>query len=219
MGNVIATLFSVGHAHGVGGKQPDGRKEDPPTWVIGTDKRFHYEKEGHATPAPNAYGMPPSGLGRQVAGRYHTQPFATFCTSGRTHMRKVWISQEHQKIDMHGSDSPGPVVYQLKTTMGKQDESVIPSPASWVFGSAKRTDVEPGKHSPGPAAYGLPQSVGPQPDSRKPRAATPARPRKLASPYPPHSLTPPLTPPLPSPARNRTSPRTTAPTPAGLSTT
>ena len=96
-----------------------------------------------------------------------------FGTAERKHVKKVWISQAHQKTDMHGMGSPGPATYALKSTMGKQDESVIPNPPTWVFGSAKRTDVEPGKHSPGPAAYALPQSVGPQVDSRKPRAATP----------------------------------------------
>ena len=65
-------------------------------------------------------------------------------------MRKVWISQEHMKLDMFGMDSPGPAVaYQIPGTMGKQVHSTAESPAAWVFGSAKRTEVEPGRQSSG----------------------------------------------------------------------
>jgi hypothetical protein len=162
------------------GPQPDSRKSRGPTFGFGTSLRFRIRDKEAKTdgrfgnnPSPAHYDPPPASVGPQVLGRFRSEPRMGFGTAERKHVKKVWISQAHQKTDMHGVGSPGPATYALKSTMGKQDESVIPNPPTWVFGSSKRTDVEAGKLSPGPAAYALPQSVGPQVDSRKPRAATP----------------------------------------------
>lgn len=165
----------------VGGKQPDGRKPDPPTWGFGTAQRFRpksapLKPDGHAgnNPGPGAYSMPPASVGPQVLARHSTAPLMGFGTAERKNMRKVWISQTHQKLDMHGYDSPGPAAgYEIASTMGKQVHSTAESPPAWAFSSTARTQVEPGRVGPGPAGYTLPQSVGAQPDSRKPRAATP----------------------------------------------
>ena len=164
----------------VGGKQPDGRKGDPPVWTFGSDKRFRIRKDGakpdgHAgnNPGPGHYDRPPASVGPQVLGRFKSEPLMGFGTAERKHVRKVWISQEHMRLDMHGMDSPGPAApYTLASTMGKQVHSTAESPAAWVFGSSSRAKDDPGRHSPGPN-YTLPQSVGPQPDSRKPGAPNP----------------------------------------------
>ena len=96
---------------------------------------------------------PPASVGPQVLGRFHSAPSMGFGTAGRKEVRKVWISQEHQKIDMHGFDSPGPgAPYVMKSTMGKQESSAMASPPAWVIGSAARAKDEPGRFSPGPAA-------------------------------------------------------------------
>ena len=111
-------------------------------------------------------------MGPQVLGRFETAPHAGFGTAERKNVRKVWISQAHMKLDMHGMDSPGPAAaYQIQSTMGKQVHSTADNPPAWVFGGASRAKDQPGLASPGPAGYVLPQSVGPQPDSRKPRSA------------------------------------------------
>ena len=165
----------------VGGKQPDGRKADPPVWGFGTAQRFRprtapMKPDGHAgnTPGPGHYEKPPASVGPQVLARFSSAPLMGFGTAERKNVKKVWISQDHQKRDNHGLDSPGPAApYTLASTMGKQMASTIESPPAWAFSSAARTQVEPGRFSPGPASVVLPQAVGPQPDSRKPRAATP----------------------------------------------
>jgi hypothetical protein len=165
----------------VGGKQPDGRKKDAPTWTFGSAQRFRprtapVKPDGHAgnNPGPGHYVSPPASVGPQVLGRFKSQPIPSFGKADREKVRRVWISQEHQKTDMHGMDSPGPFApYQLDSTMGKQASGSSPSLPSWSFSSNARATAGAGTASPGPAAYSLPQSVGPQPDSRKPRAGTP----------------------------------------------
>ena len=97
-----------------------------------------------------------------------------FGTAERKHVRKVFVSQDHQKTDMYGMGSPGPAAgYVIKPSVGKQDSSMSKTYPSWPFSSAARAKDAAGLASPGPAAYLLPESVGPQPDSRKPRSATP----------------------------------------------
>lgn len=158
----------------VGGKQPDGRKRDPPSWAIGKDERFRYEKKGHATPGPGNYKTPPASVGPQVIGRYKTEPLAGFGTAERKHVRKVFVSQEHQKTDMHGLDGPGPI-YNLKSTLGRQPDSAMRNPPQWGFTTAGRNSLSNlalAHATPGPA-YNLRASVGPQVDSTKPGAPTP----------------------------------------------
>merc|ERR1719240_2173826 len=92
---------------------------------------------------------------------------------------------------MHGMDSPGPSVYMLKTTMGKQDDSTIKSPPTWAFSTAARdTGVAPAHSNtgllparratpkrpmtaPGPQKYSLRASVGPQVSSKTPSSPMP----------------------------------------------
>lgn len=164
----------------VGGKQPDGRRKDPPSWGFGTAQRFRRpgateKPDGHRgnNPGPGYYSKPPASVGPQVLGRFSSAPLVGFGTAERKDVRKVWISQEHQKTDCHGLESPGPAAaYEIKSTMGKQESSEIPNPPSWVFGSSSRAKDGAGGISPGPA-YSLPASVGPQPDSRRPAAGMP----------------------------------------------
>ena len=95
--------------------------------------------------------------------------------STRSLRLQVFISHNHQKVDMYGLDTPGPAYkVDLPSSIGgTQPESKTETKPSWKFSSAARAPVEAGKASPGPAAYSLPDSVGPQPDSKKPRAGTP----------------------------------------------
>ena len=191
----------------VGGKQPDGRKADPPSWAIGKDERFRYEKKGHATPGPGNYKTPPASVGPQVIGRYKTEPLAGFGTAERKHVRKVFISQSHQKTDMHGMDGPGPI-YNLKSTLGRQPDSAMRNPPQWGFTTAGRNSASAlalAHGTPGPADP-LPASVGPQGACTKPGAPTPGfgaatRDTRAALCVSPAPATPPPRRPVPSSAR------------------
>ena len=99
----------------VGGKQPDGRRADPPMYGFGTASRFR-PMSAPNIPAPGHYSTPPASVGPQVLGRFRTEPQMGFGTAERKDVKKVWISQEHMKIDMAGSQSPGPATCGLKST-------------------------------------------------------------------------------------------------------
>ncbi|MGB0823622.1 MAG: hypothetical protein ACPGSK_05780, partial [Alphaproteobacteria bacterium] len=63
---------------------------------------------------------------------------AGFGSAERKNVKKVFISHEHMKIDLHGYDSPGPAMYTLKSTMGKQDDGRMVNPPTWAFSTAPR---------------------------------------------------------------------------------
>lgn len=163
----------------IGGSQPDGRRKNPPSWSMGKNQRFTPKEEAKApdgrrgnNPGPGHYTKPPPAVGPQTLARFKSSPMVGFGTAGRKEVRKVWISQEHQRTDMHGMGSPGPAApYQLGSTCGKMVNSDMKNPPAWVFGSAKHA-ADRIAIGPGPA-YSLPQSVGPQVDSRYPGAPTP----------------------------------------------
>jgi len=175
---ILATagLHSPGPAsctlpNSVGEKQPNSRKQDPPSWGFGTANRFR-PMSAPANPAPGHHGRPQSAHGVQVDSKFKSQPLFGFGTATRKHTSKVFLSAEHNKIEDHGRASPGPATYILKAAIGPHLESQMASEPAWQFGGSARARADVGRESPGPV-YVLPQSVGPQPDSRKPRAATP----------------------------------------------
>jgi hypothetical protein len=161
----------------VGGKQPDARKRDPPVWSMGKAQRFPKGSKGDTVPGPGGYKSPAASVGPQVLARFKSEPLASFGTAERKHMRKVFYSQEHQKVDMHGMESPGPATYGLPATVGgAQVDSKLKSGPQWGFSTYERgadAELKNAARQPGPANYSLPQSVGPQPDSKKVRAPTP----------------------------------------------
>jgi len=158
----------------VGGTQPDGRRANPPSWGFGTASRFR-PMSAPPVPGPGHYAQPAGAAGNQPNSRFSTMPQYGFGSSTRADVKKVFVSQEHQKTDMYGIGSPGPFArYEFAPSVGgTQPESKTQTMPSWKFGGARAPDTK-GKASPGPAAYTLPQSVGPQPDSRKSRAGTPS---------------------------------------------
>jgi hypothetical protein len=87
----------------VGGKQPDGRKKDPPVWGFGTASRFR-SMSNPQVPGPNAYSLQHVGGAGAVQhqGGMRTEPQYGFGSAERHHVRRVFISTAHQKTDMHG---------------------------------------------------------------------------------------------------------------------
>ena len=88
---------------------------------------------------------------------------------------QVFLSEEHNK-SLHGIDSPGPQVYTLQGSVGKQELSKTRNQPSWVFASSNRFKYDHVKRaatSPGPGAYTLGQAVGPQLASTKSSAPLP----------------------------------------------
>jgi hypothetical protein len=117
----------------------------------------------------------PQGVGLQVSSSKQTQPMFGFGSAGREHVAKVFVSEEHNK-SLHGIDSPGPMMYTLNGSVGKQELSKTRNQPAWVFASSDRFKYDHVKRaatSPGPGAYALGMAVGPQVASTKESAPMP----------------------------------------------
>lgn len=151
------------------GTQPNSKKPSYPSWVFGTADRFVYEKRAMTTPGPGAYHQQ-SAFGGQSNSRRQSMPLFGFGSSGRQHTSKVFVSEDHAKNNNFGMASPGPNVYNSKTSVGRQDQSKNTSAPSWVFGSASRFKYDHVKRAattPGPGAYTTTSAVGMQSQSSK----------------------------------------------------
>lgn len=112
------------------GTQSDGRKMTSPQWVMGTAERFSYEKRSTANPGPGAYTAIP-GIGPQVSSKQTQAPIFGFGSSTRDNVKKVFISQDHNK-SLFGMNSPSPSTYSLRGAVGKQDSSKRGNQPTWV---------------------------------------------------------------------------------------
>jgi len=156
----------------IGGKQPDGRKRDPPTWKFGTGPaRMVGSRDIDLRPE---YMFQPSIGPHQRLSRVKSEPVFGFGTGTRDGARKIFLSQQHQKLDMYGMASPGPAAYDHqalvggKQPIGRFDNQPVYSLASRARPPDKVDD------GPGPAEYRQVASVGQsQPNSKIERAATP----------------------------------------------
>ena len=151
------------------GAQADGRKASSPQWVFGSNERFmQAQRKELQNPGPGQYDAA-SGVGTQVSSSKHTQPMFGFGSAERSHVEKVFVSEDHNK-SLFGIESPGPCMYTLEGAVGKQTLGRKSNQPSWVFASSQRFQYEHVKRaatSPGPGAYTLGQSVGPQVASTK----------------------------------------------------
>ena len=161
----------------VGGKQPSGAKPDPPVWGFAkSPARMQSTKEGSNSPSPAHYKVAAT-VGRiQPLSHCRSEPLFGFGSADRQQVKKVFISQSHQRTDMYGIASPGPHAnYKVNSSIGgRQPLARNASLPSFSFASKARPLLTSKAVSPGPHARGtLPQSIGPQPESMKPRASTP----------------------------------------------
>ena len=163
----------------VGGKQPDGRKRDVPVWRFGTSAaRLQASHETRHHPSPATYRLQPALGSKQALSRMRSEPTFAFGSAERQHVRKVFISQAHQKTELYGTSSPGPqAAYKMSATVGgAQPLSRHASQPRFSLASKARPPDNAGPSSPGPHAVGqLPAAVGQwQPDSTRERAPTPS---------------------------------------------
>lgn len=155
------------------GSQIDGRKSSAPAWVMGTGDRFKHEDRASSAqaPGPGQYALAGS-FGMQATSSIRTQPAAGFGSAERSHLEKVFMSEEHNK-SLRGTQSPGPCSYNIKGSLGKQDSSRLGIGASqptWVFGSTKRFQYDHVKRAaatPGPGTYVSDSSTGRQASSTR----------------------------------------------------
>ena len=156
------------------GKQSSSKTKNDPTWKFGSAERFSESSKTHRVPGPGNYPIGGS-FGGQVQSKYASSSKPGFGSAEREHVRKVYISEDHQKA-LHGVSSPGPQKYYASTQIGKGREGHEPNAPGFVFGSANRFRYEHVKRasaSPGPGAYALGASVGKQLVSTKHSAPSP----------------------------------------------
>jgi len=140
--------------------QVSSQKKSNPGWVMGSERRFRYDKHmsGGTMPAAGTYDIP-GAMGKQAASTKTSLPQFSFGTGDRESLRKVYVSKDHSK-DSFGMGSPGPGNLMLKSSMGLQVDSRKKSSGGWGFGSAKRFSSVGGpkgsgrgRFGPGPGAY------------------------------------------------------------------
>lgn len=110
-----------------------------------------------------------SMFGKQHDSRKSTAAAFGFGSSNRDGAAKVFLTAEHSKAD-YGHESPGPV-YDLKSSVGKQESSKNTSAPLFSFGTADRFSKESASTqrnaAPGPGTYPKPSSFGKQGESSK----------------------------------------------------
>ena len=172
----LATAGTAGPGHiynlkaSVGGKQPDGRKKDPPVWKFGTNRRFPRgsgergeEDKGHIYNIPATVGIKPSP-GQQSTLR--AEPFFGFGTATRDQVAKAMTEQP-------GLHSPGPASHVLQGSLGQIVSSRYHSQPA--FSMSTRSYMPDGTDQQMDAnQYDLPQAIGKQPDSRKADSSKPS---------------------------------------------
>lgn len=151
------------------GTQVDSGNKSAPQWAFGTASRFNFSKREGAPPGPGQYDAHP-GVGTQASSKNSSAPIYGFGSSTRDQVGKVFIAEEHNKA-LYGVGSPGPMMYNLPGSVGKQVHSRTVDQPTWVFGSSKRfvyDHVKRAAVSPGPGSYDATNAVGPQVASTKP---------------------------------------------------
>lgn len=110
-----------------------------------------------------------SGFGGQCLSRMRTSPVYGFGTSGRDHLKKTFISSEHDRAQCRsagGNNSQG-AIYRTTTGFGFQQTSTNTSSPTFRFGTSQRADITSKSKAPGAGEYRSMSSVGKQVDSTK----------------------------------------------------
>jgi hypothetical protein len=157
----------------VGGKQPDGRKPDPPVWSMGKPgSRFLYGYgvvEDHCMrTGPARYPQKPAIGGKQPDAARKSPPVWTMGTSTRDQNQKVWISKEITQSLLAGTQSPGPARYgPVCSVGGKQPDGAHCDAPSWSLRDRSRPPIEAGLDTPGAGEYKPKRGIGRESDKRE----------------------------------------------------
>ena len=112
--------------------------------------------------------MVKSMLGTQVSSARTSAPAYGFGSSTRAHAEKIFLSSEHAKLASK-SNSPGPAVYTMRSTVGPQVDGALVSAPQWAFGSSPRFSGEVGNDKvPGPGMYEQRSALGVQASGAQP---------------------------------------------------
>ena len=136
----------------VGGKQPDGRKANPPVWKFGTARARLLSNppsfEGDRRPD---YGPQPMLGPGQTLSRVRSEPAFGFGSAGRATAKKVFISSSHQRLDLYGMESPGPAHYASQSTIGRRGAlarcAITHAAHMFVSGAHDHTSLAWGHHT------------------------------------------------------------------------
>merc|ERR1711981_1127911 len=115
---------------------------------------------GGETASMTADGKPRvrSGLGKQCVSSKKTAPsFSIGKAPNHVTVPKEFISPEHEKSVNAGLHSPGPAVYDSKSSLQDQVQSKKRTAPSFAFGSASRFRQPKGgaASTPGPGTYSV----------------------------------------------------------------
>jgi len=111
-----------------------------------------------------------SMLGDQLISTRESAPAFGFGTGTRAHQEKTFLTEDHAKLNLDPKRSPGPAVYEKKSTLGSQLESINGTEPQWVFGTSDRFS-KPTKEAmkfPAANAYTLKPAIGGQTSSLHP---------------------------------------------------
>jgi hypothetical protein len=101
------------------GGQVSSSARSAPQWAFGTSQRWMTNaKSAGSVPGPGTYDLH-AGVGTQVSSKQSSAPLYGFGSSTRDHQEKVFIAEEHNK-SLYGTGSPGPMMYNLPSSVGKQ---------------------------------------------------------------------------------------------------
>ena len=102
-----------------------------------------------------------SMFGEQPNSKRPSSASYGFGSATRDQAARVYASKQMAKLSVPSS-SPGPAVYNLRSSVGKQAEGHKPSSQQWQFGTDNRfaSVALVDKKNPGPGAYSSDASVG-----------------------------------------------------------
>ena len=158
------------------GKQETSTRLSSPTWGFGTSERFRNANAQSApvetvvkvpkkrgVPGPGTYSRP-SSFGKQQESTKFTAVENMFGSSTRDNSSRMFISHEHAKVN-YGKCSPGPLIYNMRSSVGGQVSSKKPNLPRWAFPVEERFRydyVDRAAKIPGAGQYNQTRACGAQ---------------------------------------------------------